>query len=386
MKRAIWDWHTRVTSATSVALALLFLVGVSGAIDPAVGRGPILDESRGVLTLAPMLEAATPAVVNIAVLTRAVGDDNPLLRDPFFRRYFGLPDQGVPERRSRSAGSGVIIDAAKGYIVTNHHVVKDAELIAVTLKDGRQIEARLVGSDAGTDIALVKIPPQGLSALSLGNSDELKVGDVVLAVGNPFGLGQTVTSGIVSALGRSGLSSDAYEDFIQTDAPINPGNTGGALVNSKGELIGINSAILAPNGGNVGIGFAVPVNMMKAVVSQLEKFGAVKRGRIGVSLQTVTPTSPLHWVSREQRVRLLAQSIRARRRKRPASGVVIFSSRSTAKPSLTLRTCVTASGCAKREAASHSPCFARAAAKLCRLRLDLLHESEPNRPQQCRQA
>lgn len=289
MKRAIWDWHTRVTSATVVALALLFLAVASAASQPALARGPLLDESRGVLTLAPMLEGATPAVVNIAVLTRAVGDDNPLLRDPFFRRYFGLPDQGVPERRSRSAGSGVIIDAAKGYIVTNHHVVKDAELIAVTLKDGRQIEARLVGSDAGTDIALVKIPPQGLSALSLGNSDELKVGDVVLAVGNPFGLGQTVTSGIVSALGRSGLSSDAYEDFIQTDAPINPGNSGGALVNSKGELIGINSAILAPNGGNVGIGFAVPVNMMKAVVSQLEKFGAVKRGRIGVSLQTVTP-------------------------------------------------------------------------------------------------
>ena len=178
------------------------------------------------LTLAPMLEAATPAVVNIAVLTRAAGDDNPLLRDPFFRRYFGLPDQGVPQRQSRSAGSGVIIDAAKGYIVTNHHVVKDAELIAVTLKDGRQVEARLVGSDAGTDIALVKIQPDSLSALSLGNSDALKVGDVVLAIGNPFGLGQTVTSGIVSALGRSGLSSDAYEDFIQTDAPINPGNSG----------------------------------------------------------------------------------------------------------------------------------------------------------------
>jgi Do/DeqQ family serine protease len=289
MKRAIWDWHNRTTRATAIALALLFLVQVLSASHPALARGPILDESRGVLTLAPMLESATPAVVNIAVLTRAVGDDNPLLRDPFFRRYFGLPDQGVPQRQSRSAGSGVIIDAAKGYIVTNHHVVKDAELIAVTLKDGRQVEARLVGSDAGTDIALVKIQPDGLSALSLGNSDALKVGDVVLAIGNPFGLGQTVTSGIVSALGRSGLSSDAYEDFIQTDAPINPGNSGGALINSKGELIGINSAILAPSGGNVGIGFAVPVNMMKAVVAQLEKFGAVKRGRIGVSLQTVTP-------------------------------------------------------------------------------------------------
>lgn len=268
----------------AVAAAAMMLV-----LAPASARGPILDESRGVLTLAPMLQEATPAVVNIAVLTRVAGDDNPLLRDPFFRRYFGLPDQGLPERRARSAGSGVIIDASKGYIVTNHHVVKDAERIAVTLKDGRQIEARLVGSDAGTDIGLVKIEAQKISALPLGNSDDLRVGDVVLAIGNPFGLGQTVTSGIVSALGRSGLSAEAYEDFIQTDAPINPGNSGGALINSKGELIGINSAILAPSGGNVGIGFAVPVNMMKAVVSQLEKFGAVKRGRIGVSLQTVTP-------------------------------------------------------------------------------------------------
>jgi Do/DeqQ family serine protease len=271
-----------------MVLALLLSFG-STSKDPVLARGPILDESRGVLTLAPMLESTTPAVVNIAVLTRAVGDDNPLLRDPFFRRYFGLPEQGIPERRSRSAGSGVIIDAIKGHIVTNHHVVKDAESIAVTLKDGRQVEGRVVGSDAGTDIALIKIQPQGLSALKLGNSDDLKVGDVVLAIGNPFGLGQTVTSGIVSALGRSGLSSEAYEDFIQTDAPINPGNSGGALINSKGELIGINSAILAPTGGNVGIGFAVPVNMMRAVVSQLERFGAVKRGRIGVSLQTVTP-------------------------------------------------------------------------------------------------
>lgn len=272
----------------AAALAIALAVTIAGQATT-LARGPILDPSRGVLTLAPMLETATPAVVNIAVLTRVALDENPLLRDPFFRRYFGLPEQGIPERRARSAGSGVIIDATKGLVVTNHHVVKDAERIAVALKDGRQIEARLVGSDAGTDIALLRISEQGLSALALGNSDDLKVGDVVLAIGNPFGLGQTVTSGIVSALGRSGLSAEAYEDFVQTDAPINPGNSGGALINSKGELIGINSAIIAPAGGNVGIGFAVPVNMMKAVVSQLEKFGTVRRGRIGVSLQTVTP-------------------------------------------------------------------------------------------------
>ena len=275
--------RARISLATATVASLMFV------LVPVAARGPIVDETRGVLTLAPMLQEATPAVVNIAVLMRVSGDDNPLLRDPFFRRYFGLPEQGAPERRARSAGSGVIIDAAKGYIVTNHHVVKDAERIAVTLKDGRQVEAVLVGSDAGTDIALVKIGAQGISALPLGNSDDLRVGDVVLAIGNPFGLGQTVTSGIVSALGRSGLSAEAYEDFIQTDAPINPGNSGGALINSKGELIGVNSAILAPSGGNVGIGFAVPVNMMKAVVAQLEKYGAVRRGRIGVTLQTVTP-------------------------------------------------------------------------------------------------
>jgi Do/DeqQ family serine protease len=276
------------------ARAVLYLLSGIGALIwamPLVARPPLFDENRGVLTVAPVLEQVTPAVVNIAVLTRVTAEDNPLLRDPFFRRFFGLPDaeQAPQQRRALAAGSGVIIDAAKGFVVTNHHVVKDAERIGVTLKDGRQIEARLVGSDAGTDIALVKMEAKGLSAAALGNSDDLKVGDVVLAIGNPFGLGQTVTSGIVSALGRSGLSSEGYEDFIQTDAPINPGNSGGALINTKGELVGVNSAIIAPAGGNVGIGFAVPSNMVKVVVGQLEQFGAVRRGRIGVVVQSVTP-------------------------------------------------------------------------------------------------
>ncbi len=257
----------------------------------ASARAPLVDETRGVLTLAPMLELVTPAVVNIAVVMRSAADQNPLLKDPFFRRFFGVPETGpLPqERRALAAGSGVIIDAAKGLIVTNHHVVKDADSITVTLKDGQQLKAQLVGTDAATEVALLRVPAGGLANIPFADSDALRVGDVVLAIGNPFGVGQTVTSGIISALGRSGLTADNYEDFIQTDAPINPGNSGGALVNSKGELAGINTAIIAPTGGNVGIGFAIPANMVKAVVTQLEAFGTVRRGRIGIAVQSVSP-------------------------------------------------------------------------------------------------
>jgi Do/DeqQ family serine protease len=263
------------------------VIAVSTAV-PAAARAPLLDEQRGVLTLAPMLERVTPAVVNISVATSVAGQENPLLRDPFFRRYFGLPD-AAPRQEPTAAGSGVIIDATKGYVITNHHVVRNADRITITLKDGRQLKATLVGSDAATDIALLKTDPAGLKAVELGDSDQLAVGDVVLAIGNPFGLGQTVTSGIVSALGRSGLNEENYEDFIQTDAPINPGNSGGALVNTRGQAIGINTAIIAPGGGNVGIGFAVPINIVKAVVQQLEQNGHVRRGRIGVAVQSITP-------------------------------------------------------------------------------------------------
>jgi Do/DeqQ family serine protease len=213
----------------------------------------------------------------------------------FFRKFFGLPETGTSpdpapqERRALAAGSGVIIDAAKGLIVTNHHVIKDAETITVTLKNGRQLKAQLVGTDAATEVALLRVPASELISIPFADSDTLKVGDVVLAIGNPFGVGQTVTSGIISALGRSGLTADNYEDFIQTDAPINPGNSGGPLVNSKGELVGINTAIIAPSGGNVGIGFAIPANMVKAVVAQLEAFGIVRPGRIGIIVHSVTP-------------------------------------------------------------------------------------------------
>jgi serine protease DegQ len=254
-------------------------------------RTPLLDESRGVLTLAPMLEQVTPAVVNIAVLLRSDADESPLLKEPFFRKFFGLPETGplIPqERRARAAGSGVIVDAGKGLIVTNHHVVKDADSITVTLKNGQQLRAELVGTDAATEVALVRIPESKLISIPFADSDLVRVGDIVLAIGNPFGVGQTVTSGIISALGRSGFLPDKHEEFIQTDASINPGNSGGPLVNSKGDLVGINTAIFAPSGVSVGIGFAIPANIVKAVINQLETFGIVSPGKIGITVQSVT--------------------------------------------------------------------------------------------------
>ena len=238
-------------------------------------------------TIAPMLEHVTPAVVNISVRSHAA-INNPLMQDPAFRRFFNLPD--APEQQEQmSAGSGVIIDAAAGLVLTNNHVVRDADEIMVTLKDRRRFKAKLVGADAGTDVAVLRISADHLSALSMGDSNGVRVGDFVAAIGNPFGLGQTVTSGIVSALGRSGLRIEGYEDFIQTDASINPGNSGGALVNFQGQLIGLNTAIIGPSGGNVGIGFAVPSNMIKAVMKQLVEYGEVRRGRLGIEVQDLTP-------------------------------------------------------------------------------------------------
>jgi Do/DeqQ family serine protease len=247
---------------------------------------PFANSKNGVPTLAPLLQEVTPAVVNISVQSRSAIEDNPLFRDPFFRRFFNIPDQAAPQERS--AGSGVIVDAGRGYVVTNYHVIKDAQQVTVTLKDMRQFPAKLVGSDPGTDIALLKIEAKNLQSLLLGDSDLLNVGDFVVAIGNPFGLGQTVTSGIVSALGRSGLDLEGYEDFIQTDASINPGNSGGALINLKGELVGINTAIIGPSGANVGIGFAVPSAMVKAVLDQIVRFGEVRRGRLGASSEDIS--------------------------------------------------------------------------------------------------
>ncbi len=254
---------------------------------PWVAAQPQAD-SRGMPTLAPLVNEVTPAVVNISVVTRAPLEDNPLFRDPFFRRFFNLPDK--PQRQEQASGSGVIIDAARGHVITNHHVIRNAEQVIVTLKDRRQFPAKVVGSDPGTDIAVLQIEAQKLTAIRIGDSDALQVGDYVIAIGNPFGIGQTVTSGIVSALGRSGLSPEGYEDFVQTDASINPGNSGGALVNLRGELVGINSAILgAGGGGNIGIGFAVPSNMARTVAGQIVRFGEVRRGRLGIEMTDLTP-------------------------------------------------------------------------------------------------
>ncbi|MBP2294347.1 Do family serine endopeptidase [Azospirillum rugosum] len=252
---------------------------------PATVSSRVSAQELSLPSLAPMLSAVTPGVVNIAVRGRTEMD-NPLLRDPFFRRFFDLPER--LQRETRAAGSGVIVDARNGYILTNNHVVENAEVIEVTTKDKRQFRAKLLGRDPQTEIAVLKIEASGLTAVPLGDSDRLEVGDYVVAIGNPFGLGQTVTSGIVSALGRSGLS-EGYEDFIQTDASINPGNSGGALVDLRGRLVGINTAILAPSGGNIGIGFAVPINMARQVMDQILQYGEIRRGRIGVAVQDLTP-------------------------------------------------------------------------------------------------
>jgi len=244
----------------------------------------------GMPTLAPMLRAVMPAVVNIAV-TSKVAIQNPLMQDPFFRRFFGVPENQQPEEReSQSIGSGVVVDAAKGYVITNSHVIAEADSIRVRLSDDREYDAKLIGKDPDTDVAVLQIKADNLTALRMADSDELQVGDFVVAIGSPFGLRQTVTSGIVSGLSRqTGISEGGYEDFIQTDASINPGNSGGALVNLRGELVGIPSNILSRSGGNIGIGFAIPTNLAKNVMNQLISHGEIERGRIGINGQDLTP-------------------------------------------------------------------------------------------------
>jgi len=266
----------------------LFAIVLMAGASTASASLPMSALQGEVPSLAPMLEKTLPGVVNISTTGTVRMRENPLFRDPFFRRFFDLPPQ-QRERRRQSLGSGVVIDADEGLVVTNAHVIENADQIKVTLADGREFEAELVGTDPESDVAVVRIDADKLTEIPVGDSDELRVGDFVVAIGNPFGLNQTVTSGIVSALGRSGLGIEGYEDFIQTDASINPGNSGGALINLKGELVGINTAILAPSGGNVGIGFSIPINMVEQLTTQLVEHGRVRRGRLGVYIQDLTP-------------------------------------------------------------------------------------------------
>ncbi|MEL7186231.1 MAG: Do family serine endopeptidase [Pseudomonadota bacterium] len=269
------------TRATTFALFALFAMAAT-----AHAQLPRFVKGEPVTSLAPLVEEVAPAVVNIRVVQR-VSRQNPLGNNDL-RRFFGLPDtpqggtQDIP-----SAGSGVIVDAERGLILTNHHVVGEADEIQISLFDGTVLDAEFVGSDPGTDIAVIRVEADGLVDMPIGDSNIARVGDFVLAIGNPFGLDHTVTSGIISALGRTGISREGYEDFIQTDASINPGNSGGALVNMNGELIGINSAIISRSGGNVGIGFAVPTEIASSIMNQILDYGEIRRGLLGVNIQTV---------------------------------------------------------------------------------------------------
>jgi serine protease Do/serine protease DegQ len=267
-----------------------FLISFS-FIAPVVNAAlPIQLDGKEMPSLAPMLENVTPGVVNVATEGSIQMQQNPLLADPRFRQFFNIPNQPL-ERKTSSLGSGVIVDAERGLVLTNNHVIENAHQIMVTLRDGRHLEAEVVGTDPATDVAVIKIPADNLTAVKTTDSNSLRVGDFVVAIGNPFGLGQTVTSGIVSALGRSGLGIEGYEDFIQTDASINPGNSGGALVNLRGELAGINTAIISPQGGgNIGIGLAIPINLALQVMEQIVETGEVKRGFLGVSMQDLSPS------------------------------------------------------------------------------------------------
>ncbi|QLE86934.1 DegQ family serine endoprotease [Shewanella sp. Scap07] len=274
---------------TKLSLLSAAVLSASLTLMPAVSHAaiPLAVDGQQLPSLAPMLEKTTPAVVAVAVSGTHVSKQ----RVPdAFRYFFGpnAPQEQVQERPFRGLGSGVIIDADEGYIVTNNHVIEGADEIKIGLHDGREVEAKLIGADAESDIALLQIKAKNLVAVKRADSDELRVGDFAVAIGNPFGLGQTVTSGIVSAMGRSGLGIEMLENFIQTDAAINSGNSGGALVNLNGDLIGINTAIVAPNGGNVGIGFAIPANMVNNLVEQIIEHGEVRRGVLGVTGQDLT--------------------------------------------------------------------------------------------------
>ena len=285
--------------AATVAVAVLFVVSTfrpewlpsragsqMAVVQQAPTTGPLPQAAR-VGSFHDAVQRAAPSVVNIFTSKEVRSPRHPLLNDPLFRRFFGgePPDEA---QRAASLGSGVIVSAS-GYLLTNHHVVEAADEIEVALADGKKLLAKVVGNDPETDLAVLRVDAEGLPAITFGSSEALRVGDVVLAIGNPFGVGQTVTSGIVSALGRTGLGINTFENFIQTDAAINPGNSGGALVDAGGNLVGINTAIFSRSGGSMGIGFAIPVSTAKMVLEQIVRTGAVTRGWIGVEVQEITP-------------------------------------------------------------------------------------------------
>ena len=275
-----------MTTKTRIFIATLLLA--LATLAPAYAALPQSVKGEPVTSLAPLVEEASPAVVNIRVSQTVTRRNS--FSDDAFRRFFGLPDGGGGggSQEVASAGSGVIVDAERGYILTNHHVVGDADAIQISLIDGTVYDAEIVGSDPATDIAVIKVDADDLTEMTIGDSTSARVGDFVIAIGNPFGLGHTVTSGIISALGRTNIGrGDGYEDFIKTDASINPGNSGGALVNMDGELIGINSAIISRSGGNVGIGFAVPTEIASSIMNQILDFGEIRRGLLGVNIQTI---------------------------------------------------------------------------------------------------
>jgi len=278
------SFSNKLLAGCALILALILSTNVNAAL-------PDVVNGRALPSLAPVIKQTSPAVVNIqtrgSVETRR--NNNPLFNDPLFEEFFGRRRQLPQRRETQSAGSGVIIDAREGIILTNHHVIANAEEVTIQLQDGTEYTAEIIGSDKGSDIGVLKVDAENLIDLEIADSENLEVGDFVVAIGNPFGFGHTVTSGIVSGLSRSGLSrSGGYEDFIQTDAAINPGNSGGALINLNGDLVGINTAIISRSGGNLGIGFAIPSNMAKSIMDQILEYGEVKRGLLGITGQDLS--------------------------------------------------------------------------------------------------
>jgi Do/DeqQ family serine protease len=306
--------------AATIAVAVLFVVSTFrpewlpsravsqlAVVQQAPTTGPLPTAVR-IGSYHEAVARAAPSVVNIFTSKEIRSPRHPLLNDPIFRRFFGeqLPDEA---QRASSLGSGVIVSTS-GYVLTNHHVVDASDEIEVALADGKKLLAKVVGNDPETDLAVLRVSAENLPAITFGSSDALKVGDVVLAIGNPFGVGQTVTGGIVSALGRTGLGINTFENFIQTDAPINPGNSGGALIDAGGNLVGINTAIFSRSGGSLGIGFAIPVSTAKMVLEQIIKSGSVTRGWIGVEVQEITPALAESFKLGGQRGALIAGVLR----------------------------------------------------------------------------